>query len=315
MTSPLADARVLVTGGAGFLGRQVVSLLDVAGCRQIVVPRSSHHDLRDQEAVRRLFAGAPFDVVIHLAARVGGIGANRRFPGTFFHDNLRMGMNVIETAREAGTPKTVMVGTICSYPRMTPVPFRESDLWNGYPEETNAPYGIAKKALLVMLQAYRREFGLNGVYLMPVNLYGPFDNFDPEASHVIPALIRKCVEARASGAASITCWGTGTATREFLHVEDCARAIVRAAEVYDGEDPINVGSGQEISIRDLASKVAQLTGYEGEILWDASQPDGQPRRCLDTSRAKLMLGWEAQVTLEEGLRGTIAWYERGLNRG
>lgn len=309
MTKSIADSSVLVTGGAGFLGRQVVTLLRGEGCRRIVVPRSGHCDLRDQTAVTKLFSETRFDIVIHLAARVGGIGANQLFPGTFFRDNLQMGMNILETARSAGTPKTVMVGTICSYPKLTPVPFRETDLWNGYPEETNAAYGIAKKALLVMLQAYRQEFGLKGIYLMPVNLYGPFDNFDPQASHVIPALIRKCVEAKRTGASSITCWGTGAATREFLYVEDCARAIVGAAASYDGDEPINLGSGNEISIRELAAMVARLSGFEGEILWDASKPDGQPRRCLDTTRAIKLLGWEAQVSLEEGLRRTIRWYE------
>ena len=311
MTHSMAGATILVTGGAGFLGRHVVGLLDTAGCAQVVVPRSRQCDLRDQTIVRRLFAATRFDVVIHLAARVGGIGANRQHPGTFFRDNLQMGLNVIEAAREARTPRVVVVGTICSYPKLTPVPFAESDLWNGYPEETNAPYGIAKKALLVMLQAYRREFGLDGIYLMPVNLYGPFDNFDPEASHVIPALIRKCIEARRTGAPSITCWGTGAATREFLYVEDCARAILAAATGYEGPEPVNLGSGREIAIRDLAALIAQLTGFEGEILWDAEKPDGQPRRCLDTSRAKQLLGWEAKVPLEEGLRRTIAWYEAG----
>ena len=311
MTHSMAGATILVTGGAGFLGRHVVGLLDTAGCAQVVVPRSRQCDLRDQTIVRRLFAATRFDVVIHLAARVGGIGANRQHPGTFFRDNLQMGLNIIEAAREARTPRVVVVGTICSYPKLTPVPFAESDLWNGYPEETNAPYGIAKKALLVMLQAYRQEFGLDGIYLMPVNLYGPFDNFDPEASHVIPALIRKCIEARRTGAPSITCWGTGAATREFLYVEDCARAILAAATGYEGPEPVNLGSGREIAIRDLAALIAQLTGFEGEILWDAEKPDGQPRRCLDTSRAKQLLGWEAKVPLEEGLRRTIAWYEAG----
>jgi len=303
--------KTCVTGGAGFLGRQVVSRLESEGCTEVIVPRSSRHDLRDRSAVDSLIAESRPDLLIHLAARVGGIGANRRQPGTFFHDNLLMGMNVLEAARRFGVPKTVMVGTICSYPMLTPVPFREEDLWNGYPEPTNAPYGIAKKALLVMLDAYRREFGLRGIYLMPVNLYGPFDNFDPEDSHVIPALIRKCVEARRAGAPTITCWGTGAATREFLYVEDCADAIVRAAASYEGELPMNIGSGQEIAVLDLARTVARLSGFGGEILWDSSRPDGQPRRCLDTSRAKATLGWSATTSLEEGLRKTIDWYEAG----
>ena len=302
--------RTCVTGGAGFLGRQVVSRLESEGCAEVIVPRSSRHDLRDRSAVDSLIAESRPDLVIHLAARVGGIGANRRQPGTFFHDNLLMGVNVLEAARRFGVPKTVMVGTICSYPMLTPVPFREEDLWNGYPEPTNAPYGIAKKALLVMLDAYRREFGLRGIYLMPVNLYGPFDNFDPEDSHVIPALIRKCVEARRSGASTISCWGTGAATREFLYVEDCADAIVRAAASYEGDLPMNIGSGQEISIRDLARMVARLCGFGGEIVWDRSRPDGQPRRRLDTSRAKEALGWSASTALEEGLRRTIDWYQQ-----
>jgi GDP-L-fucose synthase len=301
--------KTCVTGGAGFLGRHVVGRLESGGCTEVIVPRSSRHDLRDRSAVDSLFAATRPDLVIHLAARVGGIGANRRQPGTFFHDNLIMGLNVLEAARRFGVPKTVVVGTICSYPMLTPVPFREDDLWNGYPEPTNAPYGIAKKALLVMLDAYRREFGLKGIYLMPVNLYGPFDNFDPEDSHVIPALIRKCVEARRAGASSITCWGTGAATREFLYVEDCAEAIVRAAAAYEGDLPMNIGSGQEIAVRDLALMVARLCRFEGELLWDSTRPDGQPRRCLDTSRAKEALGWVASTSLEEGLRRTIDWYE------
>jgi len=304
--------RVCVTGGAGFLGRFVVSALQDAGCLQITTVRSAEHDLREASAVDRLYAQARPDMVIHLAARVGGIGANRKHPGTFFHDNLMMGVNIIEGSRRHGVPKTVVAGTICSYPKFTPVPFKEQNLWNGYPEETNAPYGIAKKSLLVMLQAYRQEFGLQGIFVMPVNLYGPHDNFDPEDSHVIPALIRKCVEARRSGADSITCWGTGTPTREFLYVQDCAEAIVRAAEIYEAEEPINIGSGREIPIKDLVSKIANLTRFEGEILWDPTRPDGQPRRCLDTTQARKILDWEARTTLEEGLSRTIEWFEESF---
>jgi GDP-L-fucose synthase len=303
-----SSKRVCVTGGAGFLGRCVVARLRDAGGDPFV-PRSARFDLRDPAAAARMMREARPEILIHLAARVGGIGANRRHPGTFFHDNMAMGLNIVEAARASGLRKLVMTGTICSYPKLTPVPFREDALWDGYPEETNAPYGIAKKALLVMMQAYHQEFGLQGVYLMPVNLYGPHDNFDPEDSHVIPALIRKCVEARRSGAASVTCWGTGAATREFLYVEDCAAAIARAAEVCEEPGPINLGSGREISIRELAEMIARLSGFTGKIAWDSRYPDGQPRRSLETSRARTLLEWEASTDLEEGLRRTIEWYE------
>lgn len=305
----MTSRRILVTGGSGFLGRCVLAALRSAGARELIVPRAAEHDLRDAGATRRLIEASRPDLLIHLAARVGGIGANRRHPGTFFFDNMAMGMNVLEAARAVGVGKVVMLGTICSYPKFTPTPFREADLWNGYPEETNAPYGIAKKALLVMQQAYRQEFGLQGVFLMPVNLYGPGDNFDPEDSHVVPALIRKCLEARDRGDASITCWGTGSATREFLFVEDCAAGIVAAALRYDGDEPVNLGSGQEISIRDLVIRIAAISEFKGEIRWDTSRPDGQPRRLLDTSRAEALFGWRATTSLDEGLRRTIEWYE------
>ena len=305
-----SQQRVVVTGGAGFLGSFVVERLRARGCNDIFVPRSRDYDLRDRAAIVRLFQDARPTLVIHLAAVVGGIGANREHPGRFFYDNAVMGIELIEQARRFQLPKLVVIGTICAYPKFTPVPFKEDDLWNGYPEETNAPYGIAKKALLVQCQAYRQEYGLNAVYLLPVNLYGPRDNFDPRSSHVIPALIRKCVEARNRREPFIECWGTGTATREFLYVEDAAEGIVLAAERYDKPEPVNLGSGREISIRDLASLIARLTGFTGEIRWDPTKPDGQPRRCLDTQRAKREFGFEAQTPFEEGLRRTIQWYEQ-----
>ncbi len=300
--------RVLVTGGAGFLGSAVVEKLRERSCSGIAAPRRSQHDLTRQDQVERLFREFPCDTVIHLAAIVGGIGANRRHPGRFLYENLIMGVEVMERARLAGVEKFVAVGTICAYPKFTPAPFREEAIWNGYPEETNAPYGLAKKMLLVQAQAYRQEYGFNAIYLLPVNLYGPGDNFDPETSHVIPALIRKCVEARQRGLPSITAWGSGEPTREFLYVEDAAEGILLAAERYDDPDPVNLGSGREIRIRDLATLIAREAGYPGEILWDPSQPDGQPRRLLDVSRAAERFGFRARVPLEEGIRRTLRWY-------
>jgi GDP-L-fucose synthase len=301
--------RVAVSGGSGFLGSSVVKLLRAAGCVEIIVPRSTEYDLREKPEALRLFKDVRPDIFIHLAAVVGGIGANRTNPGRFFYDNAAMGLNVIEAARIVGVEKFVCVGTICSYPKFTPVPFREENFWNGYPEETNAPYGLAKKMLLVQLQAYRQQYGLNGIYLTPVNLYGPKDNFDLETSHVIPALIRKCWEARESHAAEILAWGTGSATREFLYVEDAAEAIVLAAEKYAKPDLVNVGSGEEISIRGLLEQVRSLVGYEGAVRWDATKPDGQPRRCLDTTRALKEFSWRAKTSLRDGLRQTIEWFE------
>ncbi|HEX5501415.1 MAG TPA: GDP-L-fucose synthase [Thermomicrobiales bacterium] len=300
--------RVVVTGGAGFLGAYVVRELERAGCREIIVPRSSRYDLREMDAVCRLYADARPHVVIHLAASVGGIGINREQPGRFFYENLMMGAQLIEQGRRAGLEKFVCLGTVCAYPKFTPVPFHEDDLWNGYPEETNAPYGIAKKAQLVQLQAYRQQYGFNGIYLLPVNLYGPGDNFDPRSSHVIPALIKKCVDAVESGAPAIEVWGTGSASREFLYVADAARGIVLAAERYDGAEPVNLGAHREITIRELVTTIAELTGFTGAIRWDPTKPDGQPRRCLDTTRARERFGFTATTDFREGLEATIAWY-------
>jgi len=302
------NLRVVVSGGNGFLGSFVVEKLRAAGCRSVLAPRSHEYDLRDIPQVRRLFDDAKPDVFIHLAAVVGGIAANRANPGRFFYDNAIMGIQAIEVARLVGIAKFVCAGTICSYPKYTPVPFREESLWDGYPEETNAPYGLAKKMLLVQLQAYRQQYGMTGIYLTPVNLYGPRDNFDLQSSHVIPALIRKCLDAKHTGAASVTAWGSGNATREFLYVEDAAEAILLAAEKYNEPHPVNLGSGSEISIRNLLQKICFLTGYSGEICWDVSQPDGQPRRCLDTSRALAEFGWRANTPLDQGLQKTIEWY-------
>jgi GDP-L-fucose synthase len=304
----LSASRVLVTGGSGFVGSHVVEALRARGAKDVVVPRSAEYDLTDGARTRALFADVGPDLVIHLAARVGGIGANRLHPGSFFRDNMAMGLHVLEEARRAGTAKVVVAGTICAYPKYCAVPFREDDLWNGYPEETNAPYGVAKKALLVMAQAYRQEFGSNFVVVFPVNLYGPRDNFDLESSHVIPAMIRKFDEARVSAAESVTLWGDGSPTREFLFVTDCADAFVDAAEKYDGADPVNVGAGFEISMRDLAQKIAALTGFRGRVVWDASRPNGQPRRMLDVTRARERFGFVARTGLDEGLARTLAWY-------
>ncbi|MFH0816505.1 MAG: GDP-L-fucose synthase [Methanobacteriota archaeon] len=304
----IAGKRVLVTGGAGFLGRCVVGELEKLGVRKedIVVPRSAEADLRRREECAKAVEG--IDVVIHLAARVGGIGLNREKPGTLFYDNLVMGIQLMEEARLAGVGKFVAVGTICAYPKHTPVPFREENLWDGYPEETNAPYGLAKKMLLVQAQAYRQQYGFNAIFLLPVNLYGTNDNFDPSSSHVIPALIRKFAEARDRGDNKVVVWGTGKASREFLYVADAAEGIALAADRYDGPDPVNLGAGFEITIRDLAELIARLMKFEGEIVWDASKPDGQPRRMLDVARAKERFGFSAKTGFEAGLRRTIDWY-------
>lgn len=309
------NKRVIVTGGAGFLGSCVTQKLQQRGVKEIIIPRSAEYDLVEKEAVQQLLAdshsaGRPVDMIIHLAARVGGIGANLTHQAEYFYDNLLMGVQLLHEAWRANVPKFVAVGTICAYPKHTPVPFQEDHLWDGYPEETNAPYGLAKKMMLVQSQVYRTQYGYNSIYLLPVNLYGPGDNFDLASSHVIPALIRKCVEARLMGSAFVEAWGDGSPTREFLYVEDAAQGIVLAAERYNDSLPVNLGSGQEISIRDLLGMVARLTGFEGEIRWDASRPNGQPRRRLDVSRAQRLFGFEAQMDFEEGLRRTIAWYNR-----
>jgi GDP-L-fucose synthase len=304
----LTRKRILVTGGNGFLGKHLVRRLRGAGCERLIAPRASECDLTRDADVRRLLERERPEVIVHLAAVVGGIGANRRQPGSFFYKNLMMGVQLVEAAREHGVEKFLAVGTICSYPKFTPVPFKEDDLWNGYPEETNAPYGLAKKMLLVQGQAYHQQYGFRVIFLLPVNLYGPGDNFDPRSSHVIPALIRKCIEAREAGADHVTVWGTGTPTREFLYVADCAEGIVAAMERYDDPDPVNLGSGREISIADLASLIAEATGFRGQIRFDPSQPDGQPRRRLDTSRAWERFGWRATTDFQTGLAATVEWY-------
>lgn len=307
------NKRVIVTGGSGFLGTFVVDKLRALGAAEVFVPRSRHYDLRQLEAIKQLLHDTshhnkPVDIIIHIAARVGGIGANRAHPAEFFYDNLMMGVPLLHESWQVGVGKFVAIGTVCAYPKHTAVPFREDDLWIGYPEETNAPYGLAKKMLLVQSQTYREQYGYNSIFLLPVNLYGPRDNFNLETSHVIPALIRKCTEAKERGDSHIVAWGTGKPTREFLYVDDAVDGILMAAEHYNDSDPVNLGSGMEISIKELMTLIARLTGFEGEIVWDASKPDGQPRRCLDTRRAKERFGFEAQVSFEEGLRRTIDWY-------
>jgi len=299
---------VMVTGGAGFLGAWVVQKLRQRGCQSIFVPRSKDYDLRRGKDLRRALADAAPDIVMHLAARVGGIGANRAHPAEFFYDNLMMSVPLLHEAWRTGVSKFVAIGTVCAYPKYTSVPFREDDLWNGYPEETNAPYGLAKKMLLVQSQAYRQQYGYNSIFLLPVNLYGPGDNFDPESSHVIPALIKKCLDAQTRGDEAIDVWGDGSPTREFLYVEDAAEGILRATEYYHESQPVNLGSGNEVSIKALVEIIARLTGFEGRIVWDTTKPNGQPRRSLDTSRAHRLFDFKAQMGLEEGLRQTIAWY-------
>jgi len=308
MSGFFEDKRIVVTGGAGFLGGYIVKGLQKRGCKNILVPKIEDYDLVSMDDVVRVYEDMKPDIVIHLAAVVGGIGANSEHPGEFFYKNLMMGVQLIEQGRIRNIEKFTAIGTICAYPKFTPVPFKEEDIWNGYPEETNAPYGLAKKMLLVQSQAYRAEYGFNSIFLLPVNLYGPGDNFDPKSSHVIPALIKKCVDAIESGADHIDCWGTGKVSREFIYAADAAEGILLATEHYNGVEPVNIGAGFEITIKELVEKIAKATGFKGEIRWDSSKPDGQPRRCLDVSRAKKYFGFEAKTKFEEGLKETIKWY-------
>ena len=308
MSAFFQNRRVVVTGGAGFLGRYVTEKLQKRGCKNILVPKIEDYDLVSIDDIKRMYEDMKPDIVIHLAAVVGGIGANREHPGEFFYKNLMMGVQLIEQGRLRNIEKFVAIGTVCAYPKFTPVPFKEENLWDGYPEETNAPYGLAKKMLLVQSQSYRAEYGFNSIFLLPVNLYGPGDNFNPAGSHVIPALIKKCVDAIDSGADHIDCWGTGSASREFVHVADAAEGILLATEFYNGSEPVNIGAGFEITIRDLTERIVGFTGYKGAIRWDTSKPDGQPRRRLDVSRAKKYFGFEAKTDFDEGLKATIDWY-------
>ncbi len=300
--------KILVTGGSGFLGKVVVKKLQQRGCRDVIAPRSTDYDLREKNDIIRLFQHARPDCVIHLAAVVGGIGANMKNPGSFFYDNAIMGIQLMEVARQFNVQKFVAIGTICAYPKYTPVPFKEEEIWNGYPEETNAPYGLAKKMMLVQSQAYRKQYGFNSIYLLPVNLYGPGDNFDLESSHVIPALVRKCIEAKEKNQKEIIVWGDGSPTREFLYVDDAAEGIALATEGYDSSEPVNLGSGQEISIRNLATMIAECTGYQGSLVFDSSRPNGQPRRALDVKKARQMFGFQAKVALKAGIERTVAWF-------
>ncbi len=311
-----ASKRVLVTGGAGFLGGYVVAGLRARGATDVFAPSHAEYDLREPAALERLYDATRPDMVIHLAAQVGGIGANQEKPGEFFYNNLIMGVQLMEQARRRGVSKFVAIGTVCAYPKFTPLPFKEEDLWDGYPEETNAPYGLAKKMLLVQAQAYRQQYGFNAIYLLPVNLYGPGDDFDPATSHVIPALIKKCLDASCLGQPEISVWGDGSPTREFLYAADASRGIILAAEKYDAPEPVNLGSGREISIKDLVHQIVRLTGYQGRITWDSSKPGGQPRRALDTSRAATEFGFRAETDFEQGLKETIRWYleNRAANR-
>ena len=312
------NKRVTLTGGAGFLGSYVVQKLKERGCKEIFIPEIEAYDLRDRDAIIRMYEDARPDIVIHLAAVVGGIGANRENPGQFFYDNAIMGIQLIEYARRFGVKKFVCIGTICAYPKFTPVPFKEEDLWNGYPEETNAPYGLAKKMLLAQLQAYRQQYGFNGIFLLPVNLYGPGDNFDPKSSHVIPALIKKCIDAQSQPEPqpAVPVWGTGEVTREFIYAEDAAEGILLAAEKYDKPEPVNIGAGFEIKIKDLVGLIVKQTGFTGEVIWEPSKPDGQPRRCLNVTRARAEFGFGAKMPFEEGLSRTVAWYkDKGKDEG
>ncbi len=300
--------KILVTGGAGFLGSFVVEKLRQRGCTEIFIPRSKEYDLREKESIIRLYKESKPDIIIHLAAVVGGIGANQENPGKFFYDNAAMGIQLMEYAHQFEIPKFVALGTICAYPKFCPIPFKEEDLWNGYPEETNAPYGVAKKMLLVQSQAYREQYGFNSIFLLPINLYGPRDNFDPKFSHVIPALIKKCVDAIERKEDCIVCWGDGSPSREFLYVEDAAEGILLATEKYNKSDPVNLGTGREITIKQLVELIVKMTGFKGKILWDTTKPNGQPRRRLDVTKAKREFGFEAKMGFEEGLRRTIEWY-------